>query len=171
MACSLVTSVASAGQGGQQAQPPAGQSNAKPEARDSATKQSARAAANVKLPDSISAAFREAYPSAIIRATACGTDDGRTVYHIESVDHGLARRLVYDPDGTVVAVGVQVPIANLPRAVSRALTALYPKATITLAQRITRGPLVHYELSLKGAADPSLTFTPDGTLVLFDAQK
>jgi hypothetical protein len=118
-----------------------------------------------QLPGPITAAFKKDYPAATIRGTAKETENGKTVYEVESVDKGMARDLIYNPDGTVVEIEEQIIPANLPALVSAALKKLYPTATITVAEKLTKGPTVQYELQLKGALKPSVAFFPDGKLV------
>jgi hypothetical protein len=119
----------------------------------------------VQLPQAITAAFKKAYPTATIRGTAKETENGKTVYEVESVDKGKARDLMYNPDGTVISIEEEVNPADLPAPVTAALTKLYPKATIAVAEKVTEGGKVQYELQIKGADKPSVTFTPDGKLV------
>jgi hypothetical protein len=42
---------------------------------------------------------------------------------------------------------------------------LYPTAAIAVAEKLTRGTTIQYELQLKGAPKRSVAFFPDGRLV------
>jgi Putative beta-lactamase-inhibitor-like, PepSY-like len=117
------------------------------------------------LPAPILGAFRTSYPNATIKNAAKETEGGKTVWEVESIDNGLARDLVYNPDGTVVEFEEQIDPAVLPAAVSGALKATYPKATITKAEKLMKGTVLTYELALKGAAVKSVEITPEGKLV------
>jgi uncharacterized membrane protein YkoI len=119
----------------------------------------------VQLPAPITAAFKKAYPAATIRGTAKETEDGKTVYEVESLDNGKARDLMYNADGTVISIEEEMNAADLPAPVTAALTKLYPKATITVAEKVTEGKTIEYELTLKGAPKSSVAFFPDGKLV------
>jgi hypothetical protein len=119
----------------------------------------------VKLPAAITTAFKTSYPNATIRGTAQETEGGRTVYEVESVDKGKARDLMYNVDGTVISIEEEINTADLPAPVTAALKKLYPKATITVAEKLTEGTKIEYELQIKGAAVTSVAFMPDGKLV------
>jgi len=134
-------------------------------AAQQAKKPAKKAPAKVQLPAAITDAFQKAYPNAKITGTSKETENGKTVYEVESVDQGLNRDLIYNPDGTVVEMEEQMKPADLPAPVSDALKNLYPKAAITKAEKLTRGQTLQYELALKGAPKNEVAFTPDGKLV------
>ena len=119
-----------------------------------------------KLPKPILDAFKKAYPTAVIKGASKETEAGKVQWEVESTDHGLARDLVYNPDGSVVSIEEEVPAANLPPAVTAALKAKYPKATIKKAEKLMAGKTLTYELGIEGAgAVKSAEFTPEGKLV------
>jgi len=118
-----------------------------------------------KLPAPILTAFRTSYPNATIKGAAKETEGGKTVWEVESIDKGLARDLIYNPDGTVVEFEEQVDPASLPVAVSAALKAKYPAASITKAEKLMKGTTITYEMALKGAAVKAIEITPDGKIV------
>jgi uncharacterized membrane protein YkoI len=116
----------------------------------------------VQLPAPITAAFKKSYPNATIRGTAKETEDGKTVYEVESVENGKARDFMYNADGTVISIEEEINAADLPAPVTAALKKLYPKATVTVAEKTTEGKTIQYDLQLKGAAVKSVSFLPDG---------
>jgi hypothetical protein len=118
-----------------------------------------------KLPAPILTAFRTSYPNATLKNAAKETEDGKTVWEVESIDNGLTRDLIYNPDGTVVEIEEETAIGNVPAAVTDAIKVKYPKATITKAEKMTVGQTINYELTLKGAAVASIELTPDGKVV------
>jgi len=118
-----------------------------------------------KLPAPILTAFRTSYPNATIKNASKETENGKTVWEVESIDNGLARDLIYNPDGTVVEFEEQIDPASLPAAVSAALKATYPKATITKAEKLMKGTTLTYEMALKGVAVTSVEITPEGKIV------
>jgi Peptidase propeptide and YPEB domain len=107
--------------------------------------------AKVTMPAAIDAAFRKAYPTAIVKAVSKEKEGGKDVYEVESVDNGKGRDLIYTPDGTVVEVEEELRAADVPSAVAASIAARYPKATITKREKVTRGGDVSYEVQLKGA--------------------
>jgi hypothetical protein len=119
-----------------------------------------------KLPKVILDAFRKAYPKAVIKNVAEEKENGKTTWEVESTDSGLARDLVYNPDGTVVDTEEEVAAASLPPAVTAALMAKFPKATITRAEKLIKGKAFTYELTIAGAeAVKSLELTAEGKIV------
>ncbi len=119
----------------------------------------------VQLPAPVAAAFKQAYPNATIRGTSKETERGKTVYEVECVEHGRARDLIYAADGQVIELEEAIAPGSLPPAVTASLRRLHPKATILVAERMTRGATVRYELQVKDATTRALAFTPDGQLV------
>jgi hypothetical protein len=115
-----------------------------------------------ELPAAVKDAFKKSYPKATIRGTAKETEDGKTVYEVESVENAKARDLMYNVDGSVISIEEEMNAADLPAPVAAALKKLYPKATITVAEKVTEGKTVQYELQIKGAAVASVAFLPDG---------
>jgi uncharacterized membrane protein YkoI len=118
----------------------------------------------VQLPAPVTAAFKKAYPKATIRGTAKETENGKTVYEVESVENGKARDFMYAADGTVLEIEEEMNPADLPAPVTASLKRLYPKATIAVAERLSKGTAVQFELQIKGAAKKAVSFLPDGTL-------
>ena len=116
-----------------------------------------------KLPKVILDAFKKAYPKAVIKGVAEEKESGKTTWEVESTDSGMARDLVYNPDGTVVDIEEEVAAASLPPAVTAALKAKYPKATITKAEKLITGKTFVYELTIAGAGKvTSIELTADG---------
>ncbi len=119
----------------------------------------------VQLPAAVTTAFKKAYPNATIRGTSKETEDGKTLYEVESVENGKARDFLYSPDGTVIEVEEEMNAADLPAPVAAGVKKLYPTATVAVAEKQTRGTTVQYELKIMGAAKKSVSFMLDGTLV------
>ena len=94
--------------------PVASAQTAKPTAKPAPVTKAADSAA--KLPAPILAAFKQAYPNATIKAATKEMENGKIEWEVESIDNGLARDLVYNPDGTVVEMEEQVAPASLPAA-------------------------------------------------------
>jgi hypothetical protein len=145
------------------AAPVAAQTATKPAAKPTQSVKAADPAA--KLPAAVLAAFKQAYPKAIIKSASKEVDTGKTTWEVESTDGGLARDLVYNPDGTVVDIEEAVALETLPAVVTAAVKAQQPKATITKAEKLFRADKWTYELTLKGAAKPSIELTPEGKVV------
>ena len=144
------------------AQKPAVKKEAKTEKEDDEKDEATKAGTKVELPAAVASAFKKAYPAAVINASAKETENGKTVYEVESVDKGLNRDLLYAADGTVLECEEQIKEADVPAPVIAALKALYPKATISKAERTTKGKALQYDLALAGAPKAEVSFLPDG---------
>ena len=128
----------------------------------------AQTPANTTAPAAIDAAFKKAYPSATMKRVTKETEGGKTVYEVESVDNGRGRNLIYSQDGTVVTIEDEMTEAEFPAAVAAAIVKRYPKATITLREKLTnpKSPVVQYEAELKGAGSVTeVILTVDGKWV------
>jgi hypothetical protein len=119
-------------------------------------------APSVTPPPAVAAAFKTAYPKAVISHVSHETEDGVEQYEIESTNQGKSLDVNYKPDGTVLVVEEQVSATDVPAAVTAAITKRYPTATITTRERATEGAKVYFELGLKGASVKEVQLTPDG---------
>src|SRR3954465_14864495 len=84
-------------------------------------------AAPPKAPQAVLDAFRKQYPNATIKSVSSEKEGGRTVYEVESMDGTQRRDLMYEADGKVISTEELIPNAQIPKAVSDALAAKYPK--------------------------------------------
>ena len=125
----------------------------------------ARPAATVTPPPPVAAAFKRAYPNATIKNVSKERVSGKVEYEIESMDGTQARDLVYWADGTVVYYEELIPASAVPAAVVSAIKARYPKATLSVCEKLFKGGTMNYELILKGAAVEEVVLTPDGKWV------
>jgi uncharacterized cupredoxin-like copper-binding protein len=141
----------------------AGQAAGKPAPKTAGVAQEAKKpAATAALPATVATAFTKAYPDAVIKNSSKETENGKVVYEVESVDKGLNRDLLYAADGTVLECEEQVAEADIPAPVLAALKQLYPKATVTKAEKTTKGQAIQFDLALKGAPKAEVSFLPDG---------
>jgi hypothetical protein len=122
-------------------------------------------ATGAQLPPAIGAAFKAAYPNATIKHVSKEKEGGKDIYEVESTDRGLARDLVYRPDGTVMSMEEALAAEEVPAPVMASLKKRYPTATITKRERVTEGATVRYELQLKGAKVGEAILNADGTFV------
>lgn len=96
------------------------------------------------LPAAVAAAFKASYPNAEMKGAASEVVDGATYYRIESRDGKVKRGLLYTKEGRVFEVEETLAADALPAAVKQALAKAYPKGTIKIAARTTRGKAVTY---------------------------
>jgi len=117
------------------------------------------------VPAPVTAAAAKLYPNAKIVGWSKETEGGKTFYEAEMKEGQTKRDVVFMADGKIEVVEEEVATAQVPAAVQNALKARYPKAVISLAERLTRGSEVQYELQLKKAPKKEIVFTPDGKFV------
>ncbi len=102
-----------------------------------------------KAPQAVIAAFEKQYPKATIKSVSSEKEGGRTVYEIESMDGMQRRDLVYEADGKVLSTEELIPNAQIPKAVSDAVAAKFPKAPIVSAEKLTDKDGMRYEVVVK----------------------
>ena len=126
----------------------------------------AKASPESKLPAAVAAAFKKAYPSATITSASSEREDGKLQWEVESMDGATRRDLMYLPDGTLVVEELRIDAAAVPAPVIAALKARYPKATVSLYEKLTKpSAAVSYEMQIKGAAVKEVEIAPDGTFI------
>ncbi len=124
-------------------------------------------AAKPKAPQAVLDAFRKQYPNATIKSVSGEKEGGRTVYEIESMDGAQRRDLLYESDGKVISTEELIPTAQLPKAVSDAVAAKYPKAPIVSAEKLTDKDGMRYEVVVKvGGKNKSIEIEPSGKIHL-----
>src|SRR5215475_3008692 len=110
------------------------------------TNASGQADKKVKAPQAVMDAFKKQYPNATIKSVSSEKEGGKTVYEIESMDGAQRRDLMYDANGTVLSTEELVPNAQIPKAVSDAIAAKYPKASIVRAEKLIDKDGMRYEV-------------------------
>lgn len=122
-------------------------------------------AQTAKVPAPIQTAFTRQFPNAAIKKVAKEKRDGKVVYEVESTDASHTRDIIYSATGEVIEIEEGIDLPALPAPVSAAVKTMYPKATITSAEKITAANVISYELILKGAPRKEFILIPEGKLV------
>ena len=132
-----------------------------------AAAQTPRAPVAFAWPGAVETAFKQKYPKATVKAVIKETVAGNTVYEVESIDNGRRRNIDYNPDGTIIRYEEELTEAEVPGVVRAAIKTRYPKAAITLRERLhtTKDKSANYEFQLTGAGVSEVILTPDGTWV------
>ena len=116
-----------------------------------------------KVPAAVRTAFKTAYPKATIKDCAKEVEKDKIAYEISSIENKSHRDILYYEDGKVIVVEEAIPSGDLPEPVRLAISKKYPKAPITLAERLTRDSTVSYEIRLKSRGKTlELVYDPDG---------
>jgi hypothetical protein len=118
------------------------------------------------LPPAVLAAFKTAYPNAVIKGTSKETEKGVTYYEVESVDGKLNRDLLYTADGKAAEIEEAILPADLPAAVQQTLAKEYPGYKIIKAETLTKGDVKQFELSIQVKEKTmGVTIDPAGKIV------
>jgi hypothetical protein len=128
----------------------------------------AAAPSSVKLPPAIEATFKQKWPNAVAKHISKETEDGKTIYEVESIDAGRRRDINFAPDGTIVLYEEELKASEVPAVVLDAVAKRYPKAKITLWERLytIKDNSANYELGISGVHGvDEVILTPDGTWV------
>jgi uncharacterized membrane protein YkoI len=114
-----------------------------------------------KVPKAVMDAVKAKYPDGKLTGAEEETEDGKTVYEVALTDNGQKVEATYEPDGTLVSVEKVIPVKDLPKAVTKALNAKYPKANLKRAEEETKGDKVTYEVLLVTADDKTMEVVID----------
>ncbi len=118
------------------------------------------------VPKIVLATFQQSYPKATIKGYAKETDEGTVVYEIESMEGTVHRDVTYTADGSVATIEESLPYADLPELVRNAVTKDYPKAKVSMCEKVTKGSTIQYELVVRsGKQKNELVYNTDGSLV------
>ena len=88
------------------------------------------------LPVAVAAAFQKAYPQAKIKGTSMETENGKTMYEIESVDGKVNRDLLYAADGSCLEIEETVAVKDLPADVAAGLKKGFPEGKVSKAEKL-----------------------------------
>ncbi len=122
--------------------------------------------ARADVPAPVLAAFVKSFPKAKIVGYAKEVENGKTLYEIESKEGTMTRDASFNPDGTLAVLEESLPESDLPKPVADALKKNHPKAQLVLAERVTEGKKIFYELHLKqDGKSHEAKFNPDGTVM------
>jgi hypothetical protein len=121
------------------------------------------------VPAGVIAAFKSAYPTAMIKGYAREKEKGQIFYEIESKEGDIGRDVLYKPDGSLAEIEETVGVSDLPTAAQKVIHSKYPGATVTKAEKTTeksaQGDKVGYEVTVRqGKKRFSLEFDGGGNL-------
>ncbi len=97
------------------------------------------------LPEAVRKAAVSQTIGAVVHGYSRETENGQTMYEVETTTRGKSRDLLFDASGNVVEVERQVDLATLPAAVQDGLKKAAAGAKITKVESVTKGGQVSYE--------------------------
>jgi uncharacterized membrane protein YkoI len=120
-----------------------------------------------KLPKAVKDALKEKYPDAELVSAEKETEKGKTHYEVVIKNKKQELEVILTEEGKIVAVEKQIDVKDLPKAVTDALDAKYPKATIKKAEEVTKGDKVTYEVAIETADKKKMEveFDPKGKII------
>jgi uncharacterized membrane protein YkoI len=109
-----------------------------------------------KAPKAVQDAIKARFPDGEVTSVEKETEDGKVVYDIELKLKGRKYEMDILEDGTVIEIEKEIAAKDLPAAVSKALEAKYPRATIKEVMEVYKvkdkdEKLTEYEVSLETA--------------------
>jgi uncharacterized membrane protein YkoI len=113
------------------------------------------------LPKTVAEAVKARFPSGKIREAAKEEDKGKVVFDIELTMDDRKYETDIQEDGTMIEVEKEIASKDVPVAITRAVDAKYPKATIKEVMEVDKvkgkdeNP-DHYEVTIKTADDKEI---------------
>lgn len=131
-----------------------------------------------KVPKPVIEAVKKRFPKAELVSASKEDEDGKTVYEVQIKDGGAALDVTATPEGELLAIEKELAAKDLPKPVSDALAAKYPKATYKKFEHVVKfkdgkEQPAYYEVLLE-AADKKVwevELSPDGKIIATEEKK
>lgn len=116
------------------------------------------------LPQAAQAQVRTVSRGAVVRGLSMETKDNRTYYEVSLSVKGRIRDVLIDPEGNVVEIEEQTPLASLPPAARAEIVKQAGKGRILMVESITKNnAIVAFEAHVRTAGKISeIKVDPDG---------
>ena len=116
------------------------------------------------LPAAVQEAVRERTKGLAIVGIEEETEDGKTLYEVETKTGGKTRDMVFDATGKVVADEMEVALGSVPEAARTALVRAAGGGEITKVEAVTEDGITVYEAKIKnGGKTSEVVVGADGT--------
>jgi uncharacterized membrane protein YkoI len=124
-----------------------------------------------KLPQKVAATLKAKFPGATITTATKTRENGEVIYDIEMTKSGRKHEMDVREDGSIVNFENEIAVKDLPRSVTAAVAARYPKCTLTEAMQVMvtkdgKDIVDEYEVLIVTAdkKNVEITVSPDGTI-------
>jgi len=126
-----------------------------------------------KLPAKVKEALKAKYPEGKLLSAEKEEENKKIQFEVVVEDKGAKLEVVLKEDGTIVAVEKAITIKDLPKEVTDALEAKYPKATYKVVEEITKGEKISYEVLLVTAETKTfeVVLDPKGKILETEEKK
>lgn len=91
-----------------------------------------------KVPKAVLDALKAMYPDAELVSAEKEIEDGKTIYEVAIKNKGQKIEASFTPEGKFVEAEKAIDVKDLPKTVTDAIEAKYPKATIKRAEEVTK---------------------------------
>jgi hypothetical protein len=121
-----------------------------------------------KTPKAVLEAVKAKFPNAKIVSASAEKDKDQVIYEVQIKDGNHKADVSVTAEGKIVSVEKEIETKDLPKAVTSALEAKYPNATIKRAEQVKEeGKPMFYEVLLVTADSKTLevSFDPQGKLI------
>ncbi len=102
-----------------------------------------------KVPAAVMKAVKAKFPGAELKKAARETEDGKTLYEVTLTHDGSNYDVALQENGTFAEIEKEIKAADLPKPVTDAVKAKYPRATMGKVEEITKGETKNFEVHLK----------------------
>jgi uncharacterized membrane protein YkoI len=116
-----------------------------------------------KLPKPVTAAVKAKFPDAELKGAEKEEADGKTIYEVSLKSKGSDYDVSLTPEGQIIEIEKTIAAKDLPAAVVKGLDQKYPKATIKLAEEISKDNKTNYEVIIETADKKKLEVVLDPT--------
>ena len=124
-----------------------------------------------KLPKAVVAAVKEKFPEAEMKSAETEKKDGKTVYEVNIKVKGQTIEVTVTPEGKIVSIEKTIEVKDLPKVVSEAIEAKYPKSTIKSAEEVTEDGKVKFEAVIVTTDKKTLEVSFDPTGKFLEEEK
>lgn len=128
-----------------------------------------------EVPKAVLDAVKVRFPSAVLKEAEKEVEDGKTLYEIDLTDKGKSIEVTLTPEGRITTIETTIAVQDLPKAVTAAIDAQYPRGTIRRAEEVVaywgKDETRSYEVDVTTAAGKSveIRLTPEGKVLESDS--
>ena len=124
-----------------------------------------------KLPKPVVDAVKAKFPDAKLTGTEKETKGDKVYFEVEFTTKGKSAEMLLTPEGKIVSIEKEIEAKDLPKAVSAAVDARFPKATVRKVEEETKDKAVSYQVVLETAKKRPAAIALDSSGKVFATQE